>query len=365
MKKSFLISICLGLLLVLPSYGAGEDATLLYNQGIDLYEQNKVDQSITAFKKAISIKPDFYEAYYNLARIEEAAGRTQDAMKDYEKLLELSPKDYESTYQFGEFLYKRGYLSRSLSYLSKIPTGSEYKTKADTLSAKIKKRQIELAEESKIKAEQNLKSSTVGNIPAPSGLVIDSKENMYVASFTESKIIKISKNATNKVVFADKSKELDGPIGMAIDSYDNIYVANYNKGSVVVFNDKGIPRILMYTKKPYCISINEDKGKIYITEQQNNSVVSYDISDILKASALVKKPAEPIVENKFQDMPKTEKKEDEIKIEKQPEKKVLSFPVKDRNPIGTPSVQEAPFTRGNPTSNITAPIMIPSDSMFD
>lgn len=378
MKKSFLFSLCFGLLLALPSYAAGDDATVLYNQGIDLYEQNKVDQSISAFKKAISIKPDFYEAYYNLARVQEAAGRTQEAMNSYEKLLQLSPNDYESTYQFGEFLYKRGYLSRSLSYLSKIPANSEYKTKADTLSAKIKKRQIELAEESKIKAEQNLKSTTIGNIPAPSGLVIDSNENMFVASFTESKIIKIVKNAQTKVVFADKTKELDGPIGMAIDSYDNIYVANYNKGSVVVFDTKGTPRVLMYVKKPYCISINEEKGKIYITEQQNNSVVSYDISDVLKASAALKKPAARQItaqsaiqptsqkaETEIKQPVKDEKELEEIKIEKKPEKKVISLPEKDKNPLGVPSIQEATFTRGDPTTSITAPIMIPSEGMFD
>jgi len=340
----------LGLSLISPAFAAGEeDATVLYNKGIDLYEQDKVEQSIATFKKAIALNPEFYEAYYNLARIQEAEGKTQDAIESYEKLLKIAPEDYESTYQFGEFLYKKGYLSKSLSYLNKIPANSEFKTKSDTLIAKIKKRQVELAEESKIKAEQSLKSTTVGNIPAPSGLVINSKSEMFVASFSESKIIKISKDGMTKTVFADKTKNIDGPIGLAIDSFDNIYVANYNKGTVTLFDKDGNSRVLMYAKKPYCINLDENKKKIYVTEQQNNSVISYDITDVIKESEaktkLEVKPASNIVEPV--------------------EKKVISVPIKDKTPLGVPSIQESTFTRGDPASSITAPIMIPSNGMFD
>lgn len=349
MKKSFLFSILFGLILISPATAAGEDdATILYNKGIDLYEQDKIEQSIATFKKAIAIDPNFYEAYYNLARIQEAAGKTQDAISSYEALLKIAPEDYESTYQFGEFLYKKGYLSKSLSYLAKIPSNSEYGTKADVLSKKIKMRQSELAEEARIKAEQSLKTAVVGNVPAPSGLVIDSSGNMYVASFSENKIIKISKDGLNKSVFADKAKDIEGPIGIAIDSFDNLYVANYTKGNVVLLDKEGNSRILMFAKKPYCINLDESKGKIYITEQQNNSVISYDISDILKAASAAKK----------------------LNVEVQPavnkqEARVITVPVKDKNPIGTPSIQESAFTRGNPQTSITAPIMIPSETLFD
>lgn len=350
MKKSFLLSVFLGLSLILPSFGAdSNDATLLYNKGIDLYEQNKVQESISTFKKAIAIKPDFYEAYYNLARILEAENKTQEAIETYEALLKIAPDDYESTYQFGEFLYKKGYLSKSLSYLNKIPNNSEYKTKANTLSAKIKKRQIELAEESKIKAEQKLKSTVIGNIQAPSGIIINSKSEMFVASFSENKIYKISKDNTEKTVFADKTKNIDGPIGMAIDSYDNIYVANYNKGTIVLLDKNGASRILMYAKKPYCINLDEATKKIFVTEQHNNSVISYDISDVLaesqKKTKLEVKPASNLTEPT--------------------EKKIITLPIQDKNPIGTPSIKESNFTKGNPTTSITAPIMIPSDNMFD
>ncbi len=353
MKKRFLFSILFGLSLCLPAFAVGEDdATVLYNKGIDLYEQDKVEQSIATFKKAISIAPDFYEAYYNLARIQEAAGKTQDAILSYEGLLKVAPNDYESAYQFGELLYKKGYLSKALTILGTIPDDSEYKTKAEVLSNKIKKRQTEIAYESKIKAEQALKSSTIGSIPAPSGLVVDNKGNMFVNSFSESKIIKISKDGVEKTVFADKTNLLDGPIGIAIDSYDNLYVANYNKGNVVLFDKNGNGRILMYVKKPYCINLDENNKKIYITEQQNNTVISYDITDVLKLSSIGR--VEPNVDVNV-----------EAKEEVKPQPTVITFPVKNDAPLGTPSIIESNFTKTNSRSSITAPIMIPSNSMFD
>ena len=345
MKKRFLFSILFGLSLCLPAFAVGEDdATVLYNKGIDLYEQDKVEQSIATFKKAISIAPDFYEAYYNLARIQEASGKTQDAITSYEGLLKIAPNDYESAYQFGELLYKKGYLSKAVSILSTIPTDSEYHSKATTLSNKIKKRQEEIVYESKIKAEQALKATTVGSIVAPSGIVVDNKGDMYVNSFSENKIIKISKDGSEKTVFAEKSNLIDGPIGIAIDSYNNLYVANYNKGNVVLFDKNGNGRVLMYVKKPYCINLDEKNKKIYVTEQQNNTVISYDIGDVLKLSSMVKN--EPTLEVKK-------------------EQKVITVPIKDDTPIGTPSIIESNFTKTSPTHSITAPIMVPSSSMFD
>ena len=350
MKKSFLLSGLLLLTVILPSFASIEDdATVLYNKGIDLYEQDKIEQSIATFKKAISISPDFYEAYYNLARIQEASGKYQDAIASYEALLKIQPDDYESMYQLSELLFKKGYLSKAATYLNKIPSTSEYGTKATVMQNKISERQKELAKESQIKAQQSLKTSIVGSVPAPSGLVIDSESNMYVASFSENKIFKISKDGTTKNVFADKEDGVDGPIGLAIDPFDNLYVANYNKGSVIMYDKNGSGNILMYAKKPYCISLDEKKAKIYITEQQNNSVVSYDVWDMCKMSA-AKKQTEGSVEQN---------------IPKEKEHRVIEVPIKDDTPMGTPSIIESNFTRTNPQNSVTAPIMIPSSSLFD
>ena len=38
-----------------------DEATNYYNQGIDFYSQNEIENSMNSFKKAISIDPEFYE----------------------------------------------------------------------------------------------------------------------------------------------------------------------------------------------------------------------------------------------------------------------------------------------------------------
>ena len=189
---------------------------------------------------------------------------------------------------------------------------------------------------------QALKTRTLQSVPAPSGVAIDSNGNMYVASFSNNEIYKINKDG--KSVYADEKKGVGGPIGLAIDSNNNIYVANYNKGNILLIKPNGETSVLLTAKQPYCIIVDEAKNKIYVTEQQTNSILSHDISDIL-----IKKANENPVPA----------------VNKEPEKKVFTYPVKDKNPLGVPSIQEAPYTKGDARSSITAPIMVPSEGLFD
>lgn len=353
MKKNILFSIIFALALACPVFAAVEDdAAVLYNKGIDFYEQNKLDQSIATFKKAIAIKPDFYEAYYNLARVEESAGKLADATASYEALLKLKPDDYDSRYEYGEILYRRGYLRKAVENLDKIPANSEIREKAETLTVKIKKRQIEVAEETRVKSEQAKRAVVVDSIPAPSGLVIDSKGNIYIASFSQNSIFKISANGQNKTVFADKTKGVAGPVGLTIDSYDNIYIANFTKGNIMLVDKKGNASILMYAKKPYYLSLNEAGKKLYVTEQANNSVISYDLSEIFKNSE----------EKNITETPKKDKDRDKDKDKDKKEARIITTPSADKNPPGTPSITQAGFTKGSPQSDIISPIMVPSEN---
>ena len=188
----------------------------------------------------------------------------------------------------------------------------------------------------------------MGNIPAPSGLVVDNNGNIFVASFSESKIIKISRDGLTKIVYADKTKGIDGPIGMAIDSMGNIYVANYNKGNISVIDKDGNSRVLMFVKKPYGLILDEDKAKLHITEQQNNSVITYDVSDIIKTNK--KHVAE---ESKLTPA-----------VEKQSEIRPVIHEMNFTTKTTTPTMIESSYTRGT-SSGITAPIMIPSNGEFD
>ncbi len=338
----------LGLFLVLQGFSFAQnddDFTVYYNKGIDSYEQEKYDESITFFKKAIEVDPAFYDTYYNLARAYEMAGKDEEAIKMYEKTIEMDPEDYENIYQYCELLSKSGYFAKTLLNLKRIPKDSEFRPQADELISKTEAIQKEFQEKEAVakKAKEEAKAATnsvvIGSVPAPSGLVVDSTGNVYVASFSDNKIIKLN-TSEEKTVFADKTNGIDGPIGLDIDSKDNIYVTNYNKGNVIVFNKNGEDKVLLHAKKPYGVHVSEKENKIYVTEQGNNSIIQYDISDIL---------GEPVIE---------------ADVVKTGEKKVIQTNINDGTPIGVPSITESEYSRQSPQNSMLAPIMVPSTSAF-
>ncbi len=259
MKNKILIS-----LLILFSFGFNfaladkiEEAITVYNEAIDKYNAAEIDKSIELFNKAISLDPDFYDANYNLAQILMSEGKLEEALKPLETILKLKPEDSETLYNLGKIQYKRGYLSSSVSYLKKIKETAPQYESAKLLLDKIEKRQDELNLEIKINEHKNLvdasgkaKSEELAEYSAPSGVAIDSKENIYIASFTENVIYRITPRG-QKSVFS-KSGLIKGPIGIAIDKNDNIYVSNYTSNNIVKITPQWQASIFADCKKRYC-----------------------------------------------------------------------------------------------------------------
>lgn len=273
-----------------------EDATSLYNMGIDYYSQNQVQKSIEYFKKAISIDPKFYEAYYNLAQIQASYGYFDSAIKSYEKVVQLKPDDYESIYELGRLLYKRGYLNKALSYLDKIPLNEDIYTQVLTLENKIKKRQAELIaiqkqkeQQAQVQLQNKIETTTVNvseqkpqeqtnlivNLKAPSGVAADSQGNIYAASFSENKIYRISPDGAKSVYV--ESVNLGGPVGIAIDEFDNLYVANYTKNNILKVTQSGVISEFAKLRKPYCIGIDKVRKLLIVSEQDTNNVLKFEL----------------------------------------------------------------------------------------
>lgn len=60
-----------------------------YNKGNILYELEEYDLATAAYNKAIELKPDFGEAYYNRGYIALKAGRSNEGVADLSKAGEL------------------------------------------------------------------------------------------------------------------------------------------------------------------------------------------------------------------------------------------------------------------------------------
>ena len=202
MKKNLIISIFLFLVLAfnINAYAdVNENAAVMYNQAIDLYKQDNINASIDLFKKAIELKPDFYEAHYNLAQILMSVEKNEEALKSLEALLAMNPNDTETLYNIGKIQYKRGYLSNANKHLTAIPESAPQYPSAKILIDKIEKRQDELKLEAIIKEHKNITDESgkahyidIAEIQAPSGVAVDSEGNIFSASFAENSIYKVS-----------------------------------------------------------------------------------------------------------------------------------------------------------------------------
>ena len=79
-----------------------EQAAIYYNEAIDLYKQDDVQKSIDYFEKAIKLKPDFYEAHYNLAQILMSLSKNDEALKYYQKAVIQSSENNSFVILFSQ-----------------------------------------------------------------------------------------------------------------------------------------------------------------------------------------------------------------------------------------------------------------------
>ena len=259
-----------------------EQAAIYYNEAIDLYKQDDVQKSIDYFEKAIKLKPDFYEAHYNLAQILMSLSKNDEALKSLEEIAKIKPDDPENLYNLGKTYYKKGYLSKSYECLKAITVNSPQYDSAKLLIDKIEKRQNELNLEEKLNSRQTstdeqgkAQAITLGEFSAPSGVANDSHGNVFVASFLENRIYKIS--TFGKKELLPRTNLIQGPIGLAIDKDDNIFVANYSANNIIKITPDGVVSIFADVKKPYCITFDSAHNRIYVTEQDSNRLIKFDL----------------------------------------------------------------------------------------
>jgi predicted O-linked N-acetylglucosamine transferase (SPINDLY family) len=70
-----------------------ENATYLYNHGTALSLAGKKEQAVKSFRRALAIKPDFYQASNNLANTLRDLGRPEEAVQSYLNVFEQNRHD--------------------------------------------------------------------------------------------------------------------------------------------------------------------------------------------------------------------------------------------------------------------------------
>ena len=80
----------------------------ILQQGSSLAKLGRYEEAIKCFEKAIELKPDFAEAYYNKGASLGMLKRLDEALKCFEKAIELKPDFARAHYSKGISLKTQG-----------------------------------------------------------------------------------------------------------------------------------------------------------------------------------------------------------------------------------------------------------------
>lgn len=250
------------------------DAKLDYNQGIDFYKLGMYERAIESFRSAIRTYPDYTDAYYNLGTILEYLKQYSEAINIYKQVYLRNPNDYEVIYKLALMSFKLEDYTSATEFLSLIPQTNSYYRQAQELAELVNKKTNlppqKINQVSKIAEHPGIYE----NILSPTGITTDSDGNIYVATFSDNSIIKITPDGKRQVFV--KSSEINGPISLAIDSVGNIYLTNYNANNVLKITTQGQIEVLVEKiDKPYGLHIEGDM--LFITCQGSNSILRQKI----------------------------------------------------------------------------------------
>jgi len=89
------------------------------NKGLRYFKENKYEQAMSEFKKAIEIDPDFYQAYHNLGLTYASMNQFQDAKYSFEKAIQINPNVAETYKSLGKVCVALKNYEESLDYYIK------------------------------------------------------------------------------------------------------------------------------------------------------------------------------------------------------------------------------------------------------
>ena len=95
--------------------------------GAALRGQGKLQKAVNSYNKAIQLKPDYAEGYYNCGNVLSLQGKLDEALQSYDKAIELKPDYAGAHYNRGNALGQLGQLDEALkSYDKAIQLKPDY-----------------------------------------------------------------------------------------------------------------------------------------------------------------------------------------------------------------------------------------------
>ena len=94
-------------------------AEAYYNMSLTLEDQGKLEEAIEAYKKAIAIKSDYADAYFNMANALREQGKLEESIVAYNKALAIKPDNVAAQTNLGVAFKEQGMLEEALEAYKK------------------------------------------------------------------------------------------------------------------------------------------------------------------------------------------------------------------------------------------------------
>ena len=88
------------------------------NLGVALADQDKSDEAVEHYSKALQIKSNYVEAHYNLGNILVRQGRIPEAIDNYAEALKINPRYAKAHYNLGTALVRQGRVDEAIDHYS-------------------------------------------------------------------------------------------------------------------------------------------------------------------------------------------------------------------------------------------------------
>lgn len=245
------------------------DAKIEYNRAIDAYKMGQYEDAVAGFRTSIRLFPDYIDAYYNLGALLNYLQQYDEALAVYEQILIRSDKEYEALYMCAKLSAQMGDKLSAGRYIAKIPKSNKFYTKAAEVMSKynvVPAGSYDRNPASKVSQT----SGAYPNLTSPTGITSDSFGNIFVASFSDNAIYKITPEGKRMLFY--KSTNINGPVSLASDAMGNIYVANYNANNVLKISSSGVCTVLVSDAfQPYGVHVNGNM--LFVACQGTNCVM--------------------------------------------------------------------------------------------
>jgi len=116
-KLLLILGVLVTLILTGHGHAAVTEAVKRNNVGADFLKQNKLEEAIAEFQRAVEVDPSYLAAHFNLAYAFECAKRFDEAIAQYKRALQLEPNNVFGLNNLGVLYTSKGQYDEAIKVL--------------------------------------------------------------------------------------------------------------------------------------------------------------------------------------------------------------------------------------------------------